>query len=214
MSYLKTYIPACEGYGWTGAPKFQTRIEVLMNGRERRNGDWAQEKNQYTIPFLNLTDEDYASVRQVFQVCRGMLHAFLYYDPRDNTAVNEVFAVATGATEYPLSKASTLDGVTYQRQINALYIPNADGTASQATPIVTVNGTPTAVTVDYDRALVTFAVAPTIGAILRWSGSFSVWVRFNADWLPFSIDSRNHRTAAHNGSVELIELPAPPEVET
>lgn len=214
MAYLKTYIPACEGYGWTGAPKFQTRVEVLMNGRERRNGDWAQEKNQYTIPFLNLTDEEYASVRQVFQVCRGMLHAFLYYDPRDNQAVNEVFAIADGSAEYQLSKASTLDGVTYQRQINALYTPNDDGTASQATPIITANGTPIAVTVDYERAIIMPTSPPTPGAVLRWSGAFSVWVRFNADWLPFSIDSRNHRTAAHNGSVELIELPAPPEVET
>lgn len=214
MAYLKTYIPACEGYGWTGAPKFQTRIEVLMNGRERRNGDWAQEKNQYTIPFLNLTDEDYASVRQVFQVCRGMLHAFLYYDPRDNLAVNEVFAIADGSVDYPLSKASTLDGVTYQRQINALYTPNADGTASQATPVITANGAPIAVTVDYERARITPTSPPTPGAVLRWSGSFSVWVRFNADWLPFSIDSRNQRTAAHNGSVELIELPGPVEVET
>lgn len=214
MAYLKTYIPACEGYGWVGGSEFKTRIEVLLSGRERRNGDWSQGRHRYTIPFLNLDDDGYTSVRQVFEVARGMLHAFLYFDPRDNVAVNEVFAVADGSSEYPLSKASTLDGVTYQRQINALYTPNADGTASQATPIVTVNGTPTAVTVDYERALVTFSPAPTPGAILRWSGAFSVWVRFNADWLPFSIDSRNHRTAAHNGSVELIELPSPPEVET
>ena len=213
--YLKTYIPACEGYGWTGGSEFKTRVEVLLNGRERRNGDWAQGRHKYVIPFLNLDDDGYRSVRQVFEVARGMLHAFLYFDPRDNLATNEIFAVAeTGRTEYPLSKASTLDGVTYQRQINALYTPNDNGTASQSTPVITVNGTPTAVTVDYDRALVIFSPAPTAGATLRWTGYFSVWVRFNSDWLPFSIDSRNQRTAAHNGSVELIELPAPEEVET
>lgn len=214
MSYLKTYIPACEGYGWTGGGEFNTRIEVLLNGRERRNGNWDQGRYKYTIPFLNLTDDGYQSVRKVHYVARGMLHAFLYFDPRDNDAVNEVFAIADGSLEYPLSKASTLDGVTYQRQINALYTPNADGTASQATPIITANGTPIAVTVDYERGLISPNSPPTPGAILRWSGSFSVWVRFNSDWLPFSIDNRNQRSAAHNGAIELIELPGPVEVET
>lgn len=212
--YLKTYIPACEGYGWTGGSEFKTRIEVLLNGRERRNGDWSQGRHRYTIPFLNLDDDGYRSVRQVFEVSRGMLHAFLYFDPRDNQMDNDVFAIADGSAEYQLSKPSTLDGVTYQRQINALYQPNADGTASPATPVITANGTPISVTVDHERGKIAPVGPVTLGSVLRASGPFSVWVRFNADWLPFSIDSRNHRTAAHNGSVELIELPAPPEIET
>ena len=50
------------------------------------------------------------------------------------------------------------------------------------------------------------------GEILRWSGSFSVWVRFDNDRLPFSIDSRSGGDFVVNGSVDLLEMP-PPEPE-
>lgn len=215
MAYLQTYIPACETFGWSGGPEFNTRIQVLMNGRERRNADWANGRNKYTLPFLNLGTEQYRSLRQVFEVSRGMLHGFLYFDPLDNEAVNELIGTGDGIrTEYQLSKFSQLDGVFYQRQIRALFTPNADGSATQAVPTVTVNGAPSAVTVDYERGLIFFAVAPANGAVIRWSGSFSVWVRFNQDWMPFSIDNRRSNDYAMNGQVELLELPAPVEVTT
>lgn len=213
MSYLQTYIPACEGFGWNGGPEFNTRIQTLLNGRERRNADWANGRHRYTLPFLNLGREEYRSVRQVFEVAMGMLHAFLYFDPLDNEASNELIGVSDGIrTEYQLSKLSTLDGVNYPRQVRALFVPNPDGSASTATPVVTVNGSPTAVTVDYERGLIFFSVAPANGAVIRWSGQFSVWVRFNQDWLPFSIDNRRAGDFALNGQVELIELPAPIEI--
>lgn len=212
--YLKAFIPACESFGWSGGPEFKTRLRVLTNGRERRNADWAQERNRYTIPFQNIGRDEYTSVRQMFQTCQGMLHSFLYRDPLDDEAAAEVFAVADGSSEYQLTKASIIDGVVYQRKIYALYTPGADGLAVQATPAVTVNGTPTAVTVDYERGTVIFGAPPTPGAILRWSGSFAVWVRFDADWLPMSLDNRRGTDYAHNGSITLMELPGPVEVET
>lgn len=214
MSYLKAFIPACESFGWSGGPEFKTRIRVLTNGRERRNADWMQERNRYTLPFQNIGREEYAAVRQMFQTCQGMLHAFLYMDPLDYQASNEIFAVATGATEYQLVKNSVIDGVIYQRRIYALYVPGTDGIADNSTITVTVNGTPTAVTLDRDRGLVIFSVAPTPGAVLAWSGRFAVWVRFDADWLPMSIDNRRGQDYAHNGQITLLELPEPPEVET
>lgn len=213
--YLKRYIRACESFGWNGGPSFQTRIKTLSNGRERRNADWAQEKNRYTVPFNNLSSEQYTDVRQMFQICRGMAHTFLYFDPLDRQATNEEFGIGDGVTlEFQLSKLSAADGVIYQREVYALYTPASDGTEVNATPVVTVNNVPTAVTVDYDRGLVIFAVAPVLGAVLRWSGFFSVWVRFDVDWLPFSIDNRRGGDYAHTGQVPLLEEPPPPEVTT
>jgi uncharacterized protein (TIGR02217 family) len=110
-----------------------------------------------------------------------------------------------------LTKYSQIDGVIYQRLIFALYTPGPGGDALTSTVTVTVNGTPTAVTIDYDRGLVVFAVAPANGAILRWSGRFALWVRFNQDWLPMSIDNKGNGDFYRNGSVELIEL-AEPEI--
>lgn len=212
--YLRAYIDQCASYGWTGGQEFQTRIRLLSNGRERRNADWSQGRHRFTIPFQNIGSEGYQAVRQMHEVCRGMLHAFLYLDPLNNEADDELFAVADGSSEYQLTTTSVIDGVSYQREVSALYIPGDNGSAVQVTPIVMVNGTPTAVTVDYDRGKVLFGAPPTPGAVLRWSGRYSVWVRFNNDWLPFSVDNRRGVDFAHNGTIELLELPPPPEPET
>lgn len=210
--YLRSFIDACEGFGWTGGPEFKTRLRVLMNGRERRNADWSQAKHRYTLPFLNLRADSYRAVRQMFEVCMGMLNAFLYVDPLDNEAEEEVFATGDGVTtSFQLTKFSQIDGVIYQRLIFALYTPGDGGDAVNSSIVVTVNGIPTAVTVDYDRGTVAFSVAPANGAILRWSGQFATWVRFNQDWLPMSIDNKGDGDFYRNGSVELIEV-AEPEV--
>lgn len=210
MSYLRAFIPACAGFGWSGGPQFQTRVRALVNGRERRNADWAQERQKYTVPFSNLGAEDYRGVRQMFQVCRGMLHAFLYADPLDQVANNETFGIGDDAqVEFQLSKLSIIDGVTYQREIHALYVEGDDGEALPATITVTVGGTPTTVAVDHDRGIVTFAAPPADGSVLRWSGGFAVWVRFDTDWLPFSINDRGAADFFRTGSVDLIELPPP-----
>lgn len=216
--YVRAFIPACESFGWNGGPSFQTRIKTLSNGRERRNGDWSQEKNRYTVPFQNINADSYRGVRQMFQVCRGMLHTFLYRDPLDDVAEDESFGIGNGVdVEFQLSKLSAIEGVIYQREVHALYVPGAYDPATNSTAadpstvVVTVNGVPTAVTVDPDRGTVLFAAPPAAAAVLRWSGAFSVWVRFDADWLPFSIDNRAAGQFAHNGQIALMEEPAPEE---
>lgn len=217
MTHLRAYIGACESFGWTGGQEFNTRVVTLLNGHERRNANWAQGRHRYTVPFQNLLGAGYRAVRQMHEVCRGMWGAFLYFDPSANEAEEALFGVGDGVrTSFPLTTLSVIDGVSYQRPVTALYRPGANGAAIASTIVVTVNGTPTAVTVDADRGVVLFSVAPAVGALLRWSGLFSVWVRFNNDWLPFSIDNRHkgEEDFFHNGSIELIEVPPPEEPET
>lgn len=206
MSYINEVIDACEGFGWSGGPEFNTRIKVLLNGRERRNANWSQARHRYALPFQNISGTQYSAIRQMFEVCMGMLHAFQYIDPLDNVADNEEFGIGTGALEtYQLSKLSAIDGVIYQREVYAL----------ATNPAVTSNNVPIVPSfIDLDRGLV--EINAPFGEVLRWSGSFRVWVRFNQDWLPFSIDNRRGgNDYARNGQVELIEVPPPePEVET
>lgn len=208
--HLRAFIDACEAFGWTGGQEFNTRIVALLNGRERRNANWAQGRHRYTVPFQNLKRAQYRAVRQMHEVCRGMEHAFLYFDPSAHEADNDVFAIGDGAaSEFQLSTLSAIDGVSYQRLVRALYVPGDNGEAIESVIVVTVNGVPTAVTPDYDRGTVLFAAPPAADTILRWSGEFSVWVRFNNDWLPFSIDNKSEDEFVHNGTVELIEVPEP-----
>lgn len=197
MAHLDAYLEPCPGFGWEGGPTFKTQIVELRNGRERRNAQWAQPRHNYSAPFNNITLSAYAQIKQMHLTCRGMLHAFRFIDQLDSTASNDQFGVGDGTkTQFQLGKFSSIDGVTYYRQVYAI----------RGTPTVTVNNTPEAVTVNDRTGIVTFSAAPSNGAILRWTGSFDIWVRFATDDLPFSLEQAADRTV---GSVSLIEVAAP-----
>lgn len=204
MSYINAYITKCPAYGWQGGPRFKTVIVTMANGRERRNADNAEARHVFSVPFRNIKRTDYANIKQMHLVCKGMLHAFRFRDALDFKADNEVFDTGNGVkTVFQLRKLSTVDGVSYTRNVYAI-----------KTAVVTVNGVATAVTIDYRRGTVTFAGAPANGAALRWTGEFDVWVRFNQDDLPFSIDASNGKGEKFiSGSVDLIEVPPPGATE-
>jgi uncharacterized protein (TIGR02217 family) len=201
MAYIRAYLETCEGYGWEGGPEFSTRITPMANGFERRNGDWAEARRKFSLPFLNLSRERYLPIINMFYAARGQLHCFLYRDPLDHEADNELIGLGDGIeVEFQLSKLTIVDGFTYQRNVYA--IPDDENI------VVTVNGAPTAVTVDKDRGTILFAVAPAAAAVIRWSGEFDCWVRFNQDYLPFTLDAPD----ARNGQVELVEMPPAQEL--
>lgn len=204
--YLRHFIGACEAFGWSGGPEFKTNIIELANGHERRNGGWAQGRHRYMLPFNNIEPDQYRAVRQMFEVCRGQLHAFLYRDRLDAVAVNEIIAAGDGVTtEFQLVKTSVIDGILYRRIVTAF--------ADEDVIELLVNGAPAgAYVLDRDRGLVRFSTPPGVGLTIAWSGPFAVWVRFANDWLPFAINDRGNEGFFTTGSFDLIEVkPPPPE---
>lgn len=201
MAYIRGYLETCEAFGWEGGPEFSTRVVTMANGYERRNADWAQPRRRYSLPFMNISDERYQPILEMFYVARAQLHCFLYRDPLDSTAENQLIGIGDGtSTVFQLSKLYSIGAFLYQRNVYA--IPDDE------TITVTVNGVVVSnFTVDKDRGLVIFDAAPGNGLAVQWSGTFDVWVRFNQDTLPFSLDAPN----ARNGQVELIEMPPPEE---
>lgn len=197
MSYIDTFIPACGGYGWQGGPEFKTVIVEMRNGWERRNAEIANARHSFNIPYNNISPEDYMGIKQLHLIARGRLHSFKFIDELDSEADNEVFATGNGVqTVFQLRKLSLIDGVSYSRNV---YVPLPGIT-------ITNNGVAASPTIDYDRGLVTFAAAPGNGNALRWTGRFALWVRFNQDDLPFSIDNLKVRS----GQVSIIEDKPPP----
>lgn len=197
--YLDAYIEQCPAYGWLGSPGFQTTIVSMRSGRERRNAEWEKARHSYTIKFMNIARGAYMGIKQMNLSCMGRLRAFKFKDQLDYQAEAEVFGEGNGVdTIFQLRKVSVIDGVSYIRETYVIQ-PGSE---------IFVNGLPAAHTIDLDRGLVTFSVGPTLGATLSGNWEFGVWVRFNQDDLPFSIDNPD----AINGSVSLIEVPPPPIV--
>lgn len=199
MAFFPIRIAQCPGFGFTGGPEFQTDIKNAQNGREYRNGDWVLCRHKYTVPFLNVTDEAYLAIKEVFLIVRGRLHSFLHKDWADFHASNAAFGVGDGATTvFQLSKISTQGAGAYTRVITK---PVLDGLT------VRQNGTlRTDILVDVLTGLVSFNTAPPNHAVLTWTGEFDVQVRFDIDYLPFSLDNANADGYLQNGSIDLIEV--------
>lgn len=196
--YLNVYFPVCEGYGWEGGPEFQTQIVTLQNGREFRNENFAVAQHRYTTNFLNISVEAANNIRKIFYVCRGRSRVFRYVDALDSTASQDDFAIGDGTTKtFQIGKFSIMDGVEYFRYVYAL-----QEFTLYVNDVLTTSG----YTVDMDRGTITFSSAPADNAVLSWSGEFDVWVRFDQDYLPFTLDNPN----ATNTQITLLEMPPPP----
>lgn len=198
MAHLDAYLQPCPGYGWQGGPEFKTQIVELQSGRERRNAMWSQARHRYAAPYVNISIDAYMQIKKMHLVCRGQLHCFRFVDELDHTAEAEIFAIGDGVIDtFQLQKVTTIDGVSYNRQVFAL----------SATPTIYINGiAEDGVTVDLQRGTVVFDDPPADDDVLSWSGDFDIWVRFTQDFLPFTLDNPQ----LTNGSVDLIEVAPPP----
>jgi uncharacterized protein (TIGR02217 family) len=188
----------CPAYGWQGGPAFNTRITPLRNGHERRNGDQDHVRHQFTLPFANIKRADYlAYLKSAHLAMRGNLHSFKVKDWSDFEAVDEPLGIApSGSTPVQLRKLATFGLATYSRTI----------TKPLAGVVVKQGGVAKAGVLDTLTGLFTPTTDWTPGAALTWSGEFRVPVRFDNDFLPMTIDSRNANGFAMNGSVQLIEV--------
>lgn len=197
--YLDAYLDPCAAYGWEGGPQFRTNIVELQSGAEHRNAEWAEARHVYSAPFQNIDIASFRALKRMFFACRGMLGAFRFRDELDHSAVDEVFGVGDGVTtRFQLRKISEVDGASYARNVYAL----------ASAPTITVSAAPTsAFGVDLRTGEIEFDAPPALGAVLRWSGTFDVWVRFATDTLRFSLDNID----ATNGTIEVIEVFPPVE---
>jgi uncharacterized protein (TIGR02217 family) len=198
-THIDDTFAACAAFSYEVAPSFQTRIEPRRNGYESRNAERENVWHEVSIPFQNISKADVLDIKRLFLVCRGNLRTFRVRDWADYEAENEIFGVGgSGETDFQLRKISEAGGETYERLV---LLPGAD-------TVITVNGAPAGShTIDRLTGIVSFAIAPAPGAILRWSGAFDLKVRFTADRLPFTIDNKSRGQFRMNGSIDLLEVP-------
>lgn len=190
-------IEQCPGFGWSGGPEFQTRINALASGAEKRNAEWSICKHRYTVPYNNISTVAYLAIKKVFLICRGKTHTFLHRDWADYQAADAQFGIGDGTTNtFYLSKVSSSGGGAYTRKI----------TKPDVGAVISVNGVVASATVSALDGSVVFVTAPGAGAVLTWTGDFFVQVRFDNDSLPFTLDDKNASGFFTNGTIDLLEV--------
>lgn len=162
--------------GFTGGPQWNTRVVQLVSGRELRNKQWKYPLQKYTANVAVFSPQDIAELLAMFYACAGQWGAFRFRDPVDWIANGSQLAVLVGTkTPAQLTKTYTFGPTSFARAIQA---------PVSGTVVLTSGGTPIAGTCDYTTGLFT----PTNNwpaTPVQWSGQFDVWVRFDADYVPF-----------------------------
>jgi len=187
----------CDGYicyNTEGGPEYSTDVVVLNSGREQRNRNWQYARGAWNFGDRKLPDTELYEIIKFFRARGGKAEGFRMQDWADYQvlATEGILAIpgtnlgnGNGtATIFQMQKAYA-NGLETDYRIIAK--PVTGKCTFYKNGVLLVTGTD--VTIDYTTGLVTFAVAPTIGAILTWAGQFDVPVRFDTDTLKSRFDS-------------------------
>ena len=83
MAFARVEIEACPGFGFEVAPEFQTNIQNIQSGREKRNADWGTCRHRFSVPYNNISLEAYRNIKAVYYPMRGRLNTFMQKDHTD-----------------------------------------------------------------------------------------------------------------------------------
>jgi uncharacterized protein (TIGR02217 family) len=180
-------IPLTIGYGAAGGPTFLTEVVTIDGGYERRNQTWSQARRKFDARTGVRSRGDAAVLVAFFQARAGRAHGFRLRDWSDCSSASD----GVSPPSFGDQSLGSGDGATTIFQLIKNY---GDSAATYARVIakpvagsVVIGVAGAQVTsgwsVDTTTGLVTFAVAPAVGAALTAGYQFDVPVRFDTDQL-------------------------------
>ena len=194
MAFHEIRFPANVSFGSQGGPERLTEIVTLANGFEERNTPWEHSRRRYDAGFGLRSLEDVDALLAFFEARRGRLHAFRWKDWSDYKSG----PAGAGVSAFD-QRIAVGDGVRTQFQLVKTY---ASGSAAYVRPIakpvagtvlLAVGGDPKVegleFSVDAASGMVSFAVAPDIGAEITAGFEFDVPARFDSDRIETSVAS-------------------------
>jgi uncharacterized protein (TIGR02217 family) len=189
--------PALPGLGWSvsKAPRFATRIQRAVSGRELRVLDQPNPIWTWTLTYSMLRDEHdtrapsgpgvgYDELRTLmgfFLQQQGSFQPFLFDDPTDDTASGQAIATGDGGTtvfQLVRTMGAALPGGGFAEPITA---PNAVSTIY----FDGVRQSTSGYSVDPTTGLVTFASPPPAGQSITADFTYYFRVRFADDTASF-----------------------------
>lgn len=198
MSFLDTRFPITISRGSVGGPEFSTSVVESQSGDEQRNARRSLPLCRYDAAVGVRTQAQADELRDLFMVARGRQHTFRYRDWQDYQLPEQTIGTADGViTTFQLAKTYTVGAYTLTRPLT---LP-VDGTL-----VVKRNGSVVGGwTCNYSTGLISFASPPAAGVISA-SCEFDVQTRFDIDYFPTEIVSRNGGGLLFEpGSIPIVE---------
>jgi uncharacterized protein (TIGR02217 family) len=188
---MTAIFPSLPGLGWSvvKSPRFATRIQRAVNGRELRALEQANPIWSWTLTYPMLRDRSdvrapsgsdigYDELRTLagfFLQQQGALQPFLFDDPTDNAVMAQPLGAGDSSrTAFQLLRTmgSFAEPVTAPNAVSAIYF---DGILQPAADY----------TVDAATGLLTFAAPPPAGQIVTADFTYYFRVRFSDDTAEF-----------------------------
>jgi uncharacterized protein (TIGR02217 family) len=188
---MTAIFPSLPGLGWSvvKSPRFATRIQRAVNGRELRALDQPNPIWSWTLTYPLLRDRSdarapsgagigYDELRTLAGFLlqqRGALQPFLFDDPTDNAVIGQPLGAGDSSrTGFQLlrSMGGFAEPVTAPNAVSAIYF---DGILQPAVDYI----------VDAATGLVTFAAPPPAGQIVTADFTYYFRVRFSDDTAEF-----------------------------
>jgi len=205
-AFHETRFPDEISYGSKGGPKRLTQVVTLKSGFEERNQAWKHSRRSYDAAVGIRNVSHLHSVLDFWEARRGRLYGFRWKDWLDYKSSrgradpdydDVVLDVGDNAkTAFQLVKRYEDGGEEYVRPINKPVI---------GTVLVSLNDVsqPSGWTLDPTTGVVTFAVAPSVGVVVKAGFEFDVPVRFDDDEIRLSADAFQ---AGSIPSINVIEI--------
>lgn len=199
MTFYAYELEICSGFGLQVGTAGLTEIKAQRNQHERRNAVGDVLRHSYILTLNNVTSADYMQkLKTAHLVFYAQAHSFLVKDPLDFELTDESLGDApSGSDPVQIIKTYGIPGI-------AEYVRNI--TKPVAGLVIKQNGVAKAGTLNTLTGMFTPTTAWTEGQPLTATGEFRVPVRFNSDFVPVTVDSKNTSHFFVNGSVELVEV--------
>ena len=204
MAFHPIRFPLDVALGARGGPERKTDVVTLASGREQRNGRWQHARRRYNAGYGVKSRADMQAVLAFFEERRGRLHGFLWRDGLDISSGGAVpdaldQAIGTGdgvKTAFQLTKRY---GASFDPYLRPITRPVAGSVKVAVAGVEVMSGW----AVDVATGVVTFTVAPAVGAAVTAGFLFDVPVRFDTDRLDVELTSFD---GAEAPSIPLVEI--------
>lgn len=204
--------PVNIGRGARGGPERRTQVVELTDGREERNGQWADSKRRFDVSYGIRNADDLSAVVAFFEARAGRLYGFRFKDWLDYksclpsgipAATDQVLGTGNGSIKsFRLRKQYASGAFAWWRAIRR---PVAGSVKVALGGVQQASGW----SVDTMTGIVTFCAAPANGVSVTAGFEFDVPVRFDTDMLDVTLDFERTGTITSIPLIELREEDAP-----
>lgn len=207
-AFHEVRFPTDISLGARGGPERRTDVVTMRSAAEERNSIWAGSRRKFNAGYGVKTFAHLEQLVAFWEERRGRLYGFRWKDRLDfkscaaaaiPASTDQIIGKGTGSAKtFQLVKTYGAAFAPWSRQIRK---------PAAGTVLVSVNGVTqtSGWSVDLTTGIVTFASAPTSGAIIRAGFEFDVPVRFDIDYLEVDY---SHFEAGQIPNIPVIEIRA------